>query len=203
MNDDRTLTSRELPCKISRDEAARYGQLLSAKVRERDLVDEERRSKASEYTARMKAISAEITRLAVAVDKGEEIRPVDCYTEFHAGTIRTIRVDTGEVVTVRPATQAERQTAISAPHMDAPHASSFPDLDDEEREDRVARVSIVRASLGDAVAHMPDDFDPADDDTFAPHDGAGEHELDAIDHPLDAPPPPPKKQRKPRKKAAP
>lgn len=164
--EDKKLFKRELPCKLSNEDAIRYGAQLSAKVRERDLVDETRKSVAAEYGAKIKTITAEISRIAVALDKGEELRPLDVYWQFHAGTMRLVRADTGEVVEVRPATLAERQVSLPGTEGEVPPSDTdFPDLDEggelELGDDPAETASEVEVEPDDGAADMEADLDDA------------------------------------------
>lgn len=182
--------SKELPCKLTQEEQARYGQMLSSKVRERDLIDEERKSTAAEYGARIKGTTSEISRIAAALDKGEEIRPVDCHWQFHAGTMQLVRVDTGAVVTVRPATQEERQLSLGealAEEQPENGAPGFPTLEDGPRGDELStedepeppKLELVESSSGDTVAVMPDDDEDGDDPFAHGETGNDEPDLDS------------------------
>jgi hypothetical protein len=174
---------RQLPCKLTTEESARYGQMLSSKVRERELTDETRKSVAAEYGAKIKMITAEISRVAAALEKNEELRPIDCYKVFHAGTMQTIRVDTNEVVEVRPATDAERQAPLPGVRGETvmPTDTDFPEIEDGPTGAELApggtevKGETVTSSVGDKVYHQPDDPGDDGDGTF---DGIDEGEDD-------------------------
>jgi hypothetical protein len=179
---------RQLPCKLTTEESARYGQMLSSKVRERELTDETRKSVAAEYGAKIKMITAEISRVAAALEKNEELRPIDCYKVFHAGTMQTIRVDTNEVVEVRPATDAERQAPLPGVRGETvmPTDTDFPEIEDGPTGAELApggtevKGETVTSSVGDKVYHQPDD--PGDGDgTFDEIEDEAEEDTTVIE----------------------
>jgi hypothetical protein len=181
---DAEIKTRSLPCKLTREEVARYGEMLAAKLSEIDRVEEEKKIKVAEYAAQVKALEADVGRFSAAIKAKEELRPVDVFDRFVAGTMQTVRIDTGAVVTVRPATAQERQLSIpgAAPLPPQPEngAPAFPDLTDGPRGDDLAAPAggedeaveaaasvgeLVESSVGDQVFVGTGDQD--DEDPFA------------------------------------
>jgi len=182
------IRTRKLPCRLTLEERARYGSMLADKLSEIERLDEERKVKAAEYSASIKAVEAEMSRISAAVGAKEELRPVDTYEVFVSGTMQTVRMDTKRVVSVRPATESERQLSIpgAAPPEPQPEngAPDFPSIEDgprgaelaapdgedddqgaaadgDDQGDGEPAVEIFDTQFGDKVALMPDDPEPA------------------------------------------
>jgi hypothetical protein len=95
--------TRELPVTLTDEELLRYGSMQAANAKRIDQLDEKKKSVAKQYSAEIAEIETEQKRLAEAISKKEELRPVICAERFHAGTVELVRLDTNEVVSVRPA----------------------------------------------------------------------------------------------------
>jgi hypothetical protein len=124
--------TRELPCKLTAAAREQYGKQMAQKVNARDLLDAKRKMQAATYAAEIKGYDAEIKRCAQALESDQELRPVECTLLFRAGTMQTIRLDTNEVVDVRPAEPSEAQPPLphTVPHKGGAPARGFPDLDE-------------------------------------------------------------------------
>lgn len=109
----RTQT-RSLPCKLTDDEVRNAGGELAAVVQ--DIATEKERQK--DVGAQMKARLAELqsrqTQLAIKVSRREEFREVRVEYEINDGAdiVTERRLDTGDIMTIRPARDDERQLAL-------------------------------------------------------------------------------------------
>lgn len=152
--------TRELEVELTEEELQLYGKLLAEKVNEEKAVDDKRKEIASKYTAQLKAIRNEQTRLATARSKGRELRLVECIERWHAGVIQIVRLDTDEVVDTRPATYNDQQTEF--PWLDDEH-SELP-LEGDAPVESADAGGMVDSATGDQVYVMPDDDLPDDGD---------------------------------------
>jgi hypothetical protein len=100
------LTDHELTEK-AREQARKQNTL------DQEEIDKKRAS--SEFANRIKAIKADLSRLAYTVDTGYELREVQCVQFFdrpEKGKKSTIRIDTKEVVSVEDMSPADRQMSL-------------------------------------------------------------------------------------------
>lgn len=109
-----------LPCRLTEDELAERQAELVEKTKSR----EAREAAYAAWKAQMKETAkvheADIChcatacfRLAGIIEAKEEPRDVTVSDYIdEAGNVRTVRPDTGEVVSVRPATEGERQRSL-------------------------------------------------------------------------------------------
>lgn len=141
---------KELSCKLSDETLQMYGAMLARKLKERDALDEKKKAVGKEYSAKISVIDQDIRRMADARDKGEELRPIDCVDRWNNGTVETVRLDTAEVVEVRAATPADRQTDAFIPGID----DDVPDFGEpapSAEEAEADNGEVVTSSVGDQV----------------------------------------------------
>lgn len=106
--------TKELPCRLTQDELLQAAK--DAQEAHRRIVEIEDRKRA--ITAQLKGEAEEqagIMSQAFAKISSEcEYRPVECeeHIDYDLVTMAVVRTDTGEVVSSRPLTVAERQTEI-------------------------------------------------------------------------------------------
>lgn len=103
---------RELPVTLTDSELQTYGGMLASKVRELEQLSDRKKQVVLEWSTKIKAVDQEIKRIADVRAKGEELRPVKCIERWEGGVIQTIRLDTSEVVDVRPASMHDAQTSL-------------------------------------------------------------------------------------------
>lgn len=104
----------DLPCELTEAERLLRGSELARAQRELGKIESRKKSAVADYKAQAEAIELRIALLARVVDEGVENRPVECRLDEdrNAATMKTVRVDTGEVVLSRPMTEAERQSRL-------------------------------------------------------------------------------------------
>lgn len=104
----------ELPCALTDAETLLRGNELARCQLELGKIEANKKANAADFKAQAEAIENRIARLARVVAEKEESRPVECRLEEdrNAATMKTVRVDTGEVVSSRPMTEAERQSRL-------------------------------------------------------------------------------------------
>jgi hypothetical protein len=167
--------SRELEVALNEHELQQYGSMIAKEIKREDKLTEKKKKITEKFSGAIKNCRREQRRLAEAREMGVELRPVECEEKWIAGTMQIIRLDTGAVVDVRPATSEDNQLDID----DALNSdNSDDDLDDEDLEeldvdlegdeptvitppgeapDAKHRGEDVVSSVGERVHHMPDD----------------------------------------------
>lgn len=108
------IETRILPVQLNAEELAAYSYDLAKKEREASSLEGEKKAIAKDFQGRIDVLRAEISDLAAKVETRSEDREVECDLIYYdqEGEVETVRRDTGEVVTRRPMTQAEKQKAL-------------------------------------------------------------------------------------------
>ncbi len=103
-----------LPCALTEFEVTERGRLLSGMVKELEEVQEEKKAVNARFKTRIDSTTSEVQRLATIVQTGIENRMVTVHYRLNAKdqTVESIRMDTGEVIYVRPATAHELQIEL-------------------------------------------------------------------------------------------
>jgi chromosome segregation ATPase len=115
-NGTRVISSytKSLPVKLTRDELLQKSAELAGTVQ--DYATEERRQAdvKAQLKARLTELDARRTQLAFTVARQEEERDVLCevVADLHKLVANITRADTGEIVSIRPLTDGERQDAL-------------------------------------------------------------------------------------------
>jgi len=151
--------TRELPVRLTDHENQMYGKMLADKVNELKLAEEKKKQVTADHNNRIKVIEAEITRIAVARAKGEELRPVVCGERLHGNVIEIYRLDLSEVVDTRPAEMADLQTSMPGmgpPQIpdgfdEGPRGSALGSLADQPVADEQPPGEMTTSSMGDQV----------------------------------------------------
>lgn len=99
----RKTVSRSLSCVLTKDEKSSYGNALAHEIQRTTQAQETLKSIASEHKAIIQALKEEVMRLSNVINSGYEMRDVDCEVtkNLYLGTIKIIRMDTGEVIEER------------------------------------------------------------------------------------------------------
>jgi hypothetical protein len=114
-------STRILPCILTEEEIVDRQDSLVAKTKERELREDSLRVWKAQKADDQKSMEADIShvarecfRLAGIIEKGQEPREVQVedWLVDNGIEVSTIRTDTGEVVSVRVATQQELQQRI-------------------------------------------------------------------------------------------
>jgi hypothetical protein len=109
--DVRVVKSLEVP--LTEGEWAERSTMLSEKIDERERAKLAAKESAGKHGENLKAIDKKILELASAVSKRKERRDIPCEERENARLFRmeTVRLDTGEVVDVRPFDEDELASA--------------------------------------------------------------------------------------------
>lgn len=103
-----------LPCVLTEYEVTERGRLLSGVVKDLEEIQEEKKQANARFKARIDSVTNEVQRLATVVKSGIESRMITVSNRLNAKdkTVESIRMDTGEVIYVRPATAHELQIEL-------------------------------------------------------------------------------------------
>ena len=116
---------REVTFNLTHEESERHGRELAAKKRQRDSVVEKAKQTAANFKGQVADLSADIDRLAVAVDSGKELRNAEVEDWLDGSQVFVYKAgEYGEVIDQRPAGFADEQ------------ADMFADPDKVEDEDQ-------------------------------------------------------------------
>jgi hypothetical protein len=167
-----------LPVAIDSVGRALHTKELIAKLTKVEELEEEKKQGVREANANIGAVKQEIAAHRAALEHNVEQREVTCY-ERRTGhnTVEIVRLDNEEVVRVRPlsdtereAEEAARQEPLFKGDAAAPKPAHLALLDGGKPDADVVPfkkpdepvVEEIVSSVGDVVAHMPDD-DPEPD----------------------------------------
>ena len=111
-----------LPVGLTPAEVAVKADEHARKRKDFERLTEEKKDAVRRFGEQLKTLDAEITQLATEVKDRSERRevPVRDSHDYASGTVRTIRMDTGEVVRARAMTAAERQRDMFTTQDEAP-----------------------------------------------------------------------------------
>jgi len=107
----------ELACSLSDDEVRSRGDYLVELIARMDAVSEERSNVAKRYKDQLSGLAETQRKVASAIRTRCEIRMVRCWVTYHEpceGMKRVVRMDTGDVVSEEPMTDAEKQLNLFA-----------------------------------------------------------------------------------------
>lgn len=128
--------SEALICQLTADEVAERADRAARLQYDHDELAAEMASEANGYKAKLVRIEVEQRRLLDEVRTRQGYRPVECerQADFAAGVLRTVRLDTGEIVRTRQLTAEERQKQLFVDD-DYPDPWDVQRLGDEDDED--------------------------------------------------------------------
>ena len=106
--------TQSLPVRLTEQELIAKGAELSAMIKALSYEEAEKKSVADAFKARITDLDTQIQRLAQIVRDKKEFRPVEVIEQpdYDAMMMRTVRLDTGEVVSSRPLEGSERQRPL-------------------------------------------------------------------------------------------
>ena len=138
---------KTLQCRLTDTEHRERGQALALARHERNEREAKRASEAKRLKALVDEADEEVDRLALIVRSGSEPRPVECVDSLHGYEVVTVRLDTGEEVGRRAATDADRQMGLA---FERPIVSLARELE---------RSGAVSPGLADETAVVLDEVD--------------------------------------------
>jgi len=107
-------TVEQLAVPLTPEEVLMKGKQLTQRCIEVAKLEAEKKLQASAIKSDIDAVKEKIKDLVVEIDRGEEIRPIECYERprYGAQMVDIIRTDTGAVVRQRAMHPNERQAAF-------------------------------------------------------------------------------------------
>ncbi len=106
---------REVTFDLTHEESERYGRELASKKRQRDSVVEKAKQTAANFKGQVADLSADIDRLAVAVDSGKELRSAEVEDWLDGSQVFVFKAgDYTSSIDQRPAGFADEQTDMFA-----------------------------------------------------------------------------------------
>ncbi|MCE5309663.1 MAG: hypothetical protein LLG20_18670 [Acidobacteriales bacterium] len=139
----RAECNRHVQCYFSAEEKAEFARQLARNTQDLEALNDRKAQVTSEFTAKIKAATAEIFKVARLMNNGYEYRDVKCdvlYDTPKRGYKRIIRMDTGEVVEDCPMSPDELQQSLdfaveaavesangAAPETEEPKAETEPE----------------------------------------------------------------------------
>lgn len=111
---------QDLPVMLTKEETLDRSLELAGEIAGREVLLEQKKSSASEISAKINKINRRIVQLSLTVRDGKEMRSVECYRRFNysKNSVETFRVDTGERVSSRAMTSEERQIDLPSVYSD-------------------------------------------------------------------------------------
>ena len=139
--------SESLVCHLVPGEVADRADRAARLQADHDQLAERIAAEQKSGKAQLARIAEEQHRLLEEVRTRQGYRPVECERkpDFEAGVLRTVRLDTGEVVRQRPLTPEERQTQLFVDH-------DYPDEWEIEQLERAGESDVVDLELPDRDA---------------------------------------------------
>lgn len=106
--------TQELPCHLTQEEMLQRSRRAAQIVKEIEDEQASAKSAASRFKAKIEQLSGEARVIAIEIREEKTHKDVDCKTvrDFGAKTVSEIRLDTGEVLTIRAMTFAELQREL-------------------------------------------------------------------------------------------
>lgn len=104
---------KTLQCRLTETEHRERGQALALARGTRNEAEAHRAAEAKRLKALVDEADEEVDRLATIVRNCSEPRPVECVDSLHGYEVVTVRLDTGEEVGRRAATDADRQMGLA------------------------------------------------------------------------------------------
>lgn len=104
-----------LKCDLTDTEIADAARELAKANARRASIEQQKKEVDSQLKGEIEAQNTVIARLAQLINAGHEYRNIDCRVELdtpEAGKKTIVRLDTGEVVNIKPMTDADRQMVI-------------------------------------------------------------------------------------------
>ena len=166
---DETFTE-ELPCKLTKREVYQRGREMARTSIELARHEAEAKEQIAELKAKAKELDKEHKRLARIVDSGEENRLVDCYQRAYVDQpnqrfeVETVRIDTGEVVRVRPMDPNERNDALQGTLFEMNSEIMRATKEATERA-RIEHAEAQAADADDELDELADDEPDHDPET--------------------------------------
>lgn len=109
------MAKREMKCVLTKDELLERGEAVGRESTALADAQERKKDVTKQLSADVERHRVELARLGQELANGYVYRTIDCVEAFDyaAGKVTITRLDTGEVVEVRPIKEEERQSELS------------------------------------------------------------------------------------------
>ncbi len=159
---EKSRHKEKLPCAIPPEIVVIKADEFARVFRSREALKEERRSAMAGFKSRFAHIDEQLGELAAAVEQHTVSRDVECIDYLVASSIITVRQDTLETVTERPATADELQEKIFG-KIDKANAEAAARVGTREAgEDSKLLPALFDEEIAAADAALEDDNEPLD-----------------------------------------
>ena len=111
------MNTENLPCKLSDEELRLRGKKLATLWAEIAQIETRKKVAMQEFKQEIESREADCLTLVKQINEGQEWREVQIeeVKDWEASSVRTIRIDTGEMVNVRAMTPRETQRHLEFP----------------------------------------------------------------------------------------
>lgn len=112
----RVVDTRQLRCLLTRDERLERADAMAKAQQDFEAEEDTQKEIKAQLKAKLESLNAKRSELALVVSSGAEYRPTDVETiyDFRSTTVTEVRTDTGETISTRRMTEAERQMPLPA-----------------------------------------------------------------------------------------
>ena len=126
----------ELPCALDSQEMVLKSKQLAQLLCDQSNIELEKKEANASFKEQLDDIDTKMSALALEVRTGREYREVPCTerADYQDNRVEIIRMDTGEVVRIRPLLQGERQEALPYVKAQADSARRADNTSDEFKE---------------------------------------------------------------------
>lgn len=127
---------RDLPVALTREDLAAVAVKIGRLSKQRGEMVSQMKQIQSQWKDRIAGVDAQIHDLAQRAEEGVEPRPIECreLLDYRRGEASVVRIDTGEVLEVRPLAAEERQPSLSLT-VDTPVFNDRGDDADDDDDD--------------------------------------------------------------------
>lgn len=101
--------TRHLKCILTEEELKKAGEEMAKAYTDLESEQDGLKAAQAQFKARIAALEAQIGLSANKIQNGYEFRQVECENREFGLSIETYRIDTGEVIEIRPMTKDEKQ----------------------------------------------------------------------------------------------
>ncbi len=120
MDENRNKTKEYLKCILTEPEIKDAGAMLAKTYSEITELEEQKKSQASDFKAKIDGATAQASILARKIQNGYEFRNIDCEEawDYEDKVVEVMRLDTGEIIKTRAMTTDELQKKLFTPTED-------------------------------------------------------------------------------------
>lgn len=160
----RSYVKKDLDCRLSDAEMLELGKQLARANTELEEAEEKKREVTKQLAADVESARNNAVSLSRRLNRGAEFREVNCEVirDLETCTVRTVRLDTYEVVSERAMTDEERQLKLDWEERAAAAADTQAQVDEAAAE--LADEATAGPDEPEDVEELADDEEPADDE---------------------------------------